>query len=117
MNDSTQARSGAKSWWQRLTGGLQRTSNSLGSAISDLITRGPLAPERIMEIEDTLIRADLGVDFAARIAMTIGEGRYQNLAEVQTVLAAEIEKVLTPVAKPLVVAGAKIGRASCRERV
>jgi len=107
MNDSTQARSGAKSWWQRLTGGLQRTSSSLGSAISDLITRGPLAPERIMEIEDTLIRADLGVDFAARIAMTIGEGRYQNLAEVQTVLAAEIEKVLTPVAKPLVVAGAK----------
>ena len=107
MNDSTQVRSGAKSWWQRLTGGLQRTSSSLGSAISDLITRGPLAPERIMEIEDTLIRADLGVDFAARIAMTIGEGRYQNLAEVQTVLAAEIEKVLRPVAKPLVVAGAK----------
>jgi fused signal recognition particle receptor len=72
-----------------------------------LITRGPLAPERILEIEETLIRADLGVDFAARIATTIGEGRYQNLGEVQTVLAAEVEKVLAPVAKPLVVAGGK----------
>jgi fused signal recognition particle receptor len=106
MNDSTQAEAGKKNWWQRLTGGLQRTSSSISSAISDLITRGPLAPERIVEIEETLIRADLGVDFAARIATTIGEGRYQNLAEVQTVLAAEVEKVLAPVAKPLMVAGA-----------
>ena len=107
MNDSTQAEAGKKNWWQRLTGGLQRTSSSISSAISDLITRGPLAPERIVEIEETLIRADLGVDFAARIATTIGEGRYQNLAEVQTVLAAEVEKVLAPVAKPLMVAGAR----------
>jgi len=107
MNDSTQAEAGKKNWWQRLTGGLQRTSSSISSAISDLITRGPLAPERIVEIEETLIRADLGVDFAARIATTIGEGRYQNLAEVQTVLAAEVEKVLAPVATPLMVAGAR----------
>jgi len=107
MNDSTQAEAGKKNWWQRLTGGLQRTSSSISSAISDLITRGPLAPERIVEIEETLIRADLGLDFAARIATTIGEGRYQNLAEVQTVLAAEVEKVLAPVAKPLMVAGAR----------
>jgi fused signal recognition particle receptor len=107
MNDSTEAQGGKKNWWQRLTGGLQRTSSSISSAISDLITRGPLAPERIVEIEETLIRADLGVDFAARIATTIGEGRYQNLAEVQTVLAAEVEKVLAPVAKPLGIAGAK----------
>jgi fused signal recognition particle receptor len=107
MNDSTEAEAGKKNWWQRLTGGLQRTSSSISSAISDLITRGPLAPERIVEIEETLIRADLGVDFAARIATTIGEGRYQNLAEVQTVLAAEVEKVLAPVAKPLMVAAAR----------
>jgi fused signal recognition particle receptor len=107
MNDSTQAEAGKKNWWQRLTGGLQRTSSSISSAISDLITRGPLAPERIIEIEETLIRADLGVDFAARIATAIGEGRYQNLAEVQTVLAAEVEKVLAPVARPLMVAGVR----------
>src|SRR5215468_9383811 len=99
MNDSTQ-KSG--SWWGRLTGGLKRTSGALGQAISDLVMRGPLSPERIVEIEETLIRADLGVDVAARLATTMGEGRYLNLPEVQVVLAKEIEKVLDPVAKPLV---------------
>ena len=105
MNDSTSQ--GARSWWQRLSGGLKRTSLSIGAAISDMVMRGPLTPERIEEIEEQLIRADLGVDVAARIAKVIGEGRYHNLAEVQAVLATEIEKVMAPVAKPLAVEGAK----------
>src|SRR5262245_64286872 len=104
MNDSTQ-KSG--SWWNRLTGGLKRTSGALGQAISDLVMRGPLSPERIVEIEETLIRADLGVDVATRMATTLGEGRYKNLAEVKEVMAAEVEKVLAPVAKPLVAVGVK----------
>jgi len=104
MNDS--AKHGG-SWWQRLTGGLKRTSGSIGAAISDLVMRGPLSPERIVEIEETLIRADLGVDVATRMATVMGEGRYKNLAEVKDVLAAEVEKVLTPVAKPLVPAATK----------
>jgi fused signal recognition particle receptor len=99
--------SGSPSWWQRLSGGLKRTSSSIGAAISDMVMRGPLTPERIDEIEDQLIRADLGVDVSARIAKVIGDGRYHNLAEVQAVLAAEIEKVMAPVAKPLSVDGTK----------
>ena len=62
MNDSTSK----PSWWQRLTGGLKRTSTAIGQTISDLVMRGPLTPERIEEIEETLIRADLGVDVAAQ---------------------------------------------------
>jgi len=104
MNDSTEKKG---SWWNRLTGGLKRTSGAIGQAISDLVMRGPLSPERIVEIEETLIRADLGVDVAARMATIMGEGRYRNLDEATAVLIAEVEKVLTPVAKPLVVAGAK----------
>src|SRR5438445_13868079 len=100
MNDSTEKKG---SWWNRLTGGLKRTSGAIGQAISDLVMRGPLAPERIVEIEEALIRADLGVDVAARMAKTMGEGRYHNLAEVKAVLAAEVERVLAPVAKPLAV--------------
>jgi fused signal recognition particle receptor len=69
--------------------------------------RGPLSPERIVEIEETLIRADLGVDVAARMATIMGEGRYRNLDEASAVLIAEVEKVLTPVATPLAVTGAK----------
>jgi fused signal recognition particle receptor len=91
----------SQSWWQRLSGGLKRTSGAIGAAISDLVMRGPLTPERIEEIEETLIRADLGVDVAAHIADIMGKGRYQNLKEVQQLLAAEIEKVMAPVAVPL----------------
>src|SRR3954469_18583302 len=104
MNDSTEKKG---SWWNRLAGGLKRTSGSIGAAISDLVMRGPLSPERIVEIEEALIRADLGVDVATAMATTLGEGRYKNLAEVKDVLAAEVEKVLAPVAKPLVPTAAK----------
>ena len=103
MNDSTPK----QSWWQRLAGGLKRTSTAIGTAISDLISRGPLTPERIEEIEETLIRADLGVDVAARVATIMGNGRYQNSAEVRDVLAAEIEKIMAPVAQPLTVGEGK----------
>ena len=97
----------SQSWWQRLAGGLKRTSGALGTAFNDLMMRGPLSPERIEEIEEQLIRADLGVDVAARIATIMGEGRYHNLREVKDVLAAEVEKIMAPVAQPLVVGDAK----------
>ncbi len=99
MNDSTEQ----TSWWQRLSGGLKRTSSNLTTSISDMMMRGPLSPERIVEIEEALIRADLGLDFAAQVAAAMGEGRYRNLGEVQGVLATEIAKLMTPVAKPLAI--------------
>jgi fused signal recognition particle receptor len=64
----------------------------------------------IEEIEEVLIRADLGVELSAKIAAAIGQGRYDKMitaAEVKAVLAAELEQVLLPVAKPLVVAEAR----------
>ena len=100
----------AGGWWQRLTGGLKRTSSALGTAIADLVTKGPLDPAMIDEIEDALIRADLGMESAARVAEAIGQGWYnQSITpdEVKAVVAAEVEKILEPVAKPLVIDGAK----------
>jgi len=100
MNDSTQS----GSWWKRLSGGLRRTSSSLGSAISDLVSKRKLDAETVEELESELIRADLGPEFAARIAAVLGEGRFEKAIasdEVKAILAGEIEKVLAPVAKPL----------------
>jgi fused signal recognition particle receptor len=97
MSDSTDR----ASWWRRLSGGLRRTSANIGTAIADMMMRGPLSPERITEIEEALIRADLGVAVAERIATKMGEGRYRSLEEVKAVLAAEVETILAPVAKPL----------------
>ena len=101
MNDTPK-----QSWWQRLSGGLRRTSASIGSAITDLVAKRRLDAATLEELEELLIRADLGVDIAARIAAAIGEGRYDKQvsdAEVKAILAAEVEKVLGPVAQPLTI--------------
>ena len=100
MNDSTQT----GSWWKRLSGGLKRTSASLGGAIVDLVTKRKIDADTLEDLENELIRADLGVDFAARIASVLSDGRYdKGIApdELKALLAGEIEKVLAPVARPL----------------
>ena len=97
-------------WWQRLSTGLKRTSSSISGAISELVTKRKLDREMIQELEDVLIRADLGTTMAGRIASAVGEGRYDKAIspdEVKGILAAEVEKVLTPVAMPLAIADAK----------
>jgi fused signal recognition particle receptor len=97
-------------WWRRLSSGLKRTSASIGGAIADLVSKRKLDQAMLDEIEEILIRADLGVDSAAQIAAAVGEGRYdQEITpdEVKAVVAAEVEKVLAPVAKPLAIGGSK----------
>src|SRR4029450_10335576 len=99
-----------QSWWQRLSGGLKRTSASIGGAVADLVAKRKLDEPVLGEIEDVLTRADLGIESAAKIAAAVGEGRYDKSItadEVQAVVAAEVEKVLTPVAKPLRIGDAK----------
>src|SRR5258708_34723819 len=107
MNDQSTEK---QSWWQRLAGGLRRTSSSIGTAITDLVSKRKLDAAMVEEIEELLIRADLGVDVAARIAAAVGEGRYDKAIssdEVKAILAAEVEKVLVPVAQPLAPGAAK----------
>ena len=100
MDDSTQR----ENWWKRLSRGLKRTSSSLGGAVTGLVAKRKLDAETLEELENELIRADLGLDFAARIAEALGEGRFEKAItadDVKAVLAGEIEKVLLPVARPL----------------
>ena len=98
------------SWWRRLSGGLKRTSSSIGSAVADLVTKRKLDRAMLEEIEDVLLRADLGTEVAARIAEAVGKGRYDKAIsadEVKDVVATEVEKVLVPVAKPLEIDAAR----------
>jgi len=95
-----------QSWWRRLSSGLKRTSSSLGTAVADLVIRRKLDRAMLDDIEDVLLRADLGSSVAARIAEAVGHGRYDksiSADEVKAVVATEVEKVLAPVAQPLVV--------------
>lgn len=98
------------SWWQRLTGGLKRTSSALGTALTDLVTKRKLDAAMVEELEEVLIRADLGVGVAGRITDALSKGRFDKAIssdEVKAVLASEVEKILGPVAKPLEIGGGK----------
>jgi len=105
MSDTTPEKT-KQSWWRRLSGGLKRTSGSLGAAVADLVTKRKLDRAMLEDIEDVLLRADLGTEVAARIATAVGAGRYDKTIsadDVKSVVATEVEKVLVPVAKPLVI--------------
>lgn len=96
------------SWWQKLKSGLGRTSSALGSGISAIFTKRRLDDATLDDLEDILIQADLGLATATRITDALRRDRFDKEisdAEVRAVLAGEIEKVLTPVARPLVFDG------------
>jgi fused signal recognition particle receptor len=105
MNDTT-AENTKLSWWRRLSSGLKRTSTSLGTAVADLVTKRKLDRAMLEDIEDVLLRADLGTEVAGRISAAVGVGRYdKSISEddVKAVVATEVEKVLAPVARPLAI--------------
>jgi fused signal recognition particle receptor len=97
-------------WFQRLRTGLSRTSKSLGDGITGIFTKRKLDAATLDDLEDVLLQSDLGLATTERILTTLKSTRYErNIApdEVRAVLAEEIGRVLTPVAKPLVIDTAK----------
>ncbi|MBO0764317.1 MAG: signal recognition particle-docking protein FtsY [Hyphomicrobiaceae bacterium] len=94
------------SWFQRLRRGLAKTSTQLAQNIAGVFTKRKLDADTLQELEDLLIQADLGVQTSAGIAETLAKDRHDKeitTEEVRAVLAAEVERVLAPVAKPLLI--------------
>ncbi|MFN3744743.1 MAG: signal recognition particle-docking protein FtsY [Hyphomicrobiaceae bacterium] len=92
-------------WFSRLRAGLTKTSSKLSEGITSLFTKSRLDVDTLDDLEDLLIQADLGVETATRITTALSQGRYAkgiSQEDVRGVLAAEVERVLAPVAKPLV---------------
>jgi fused signal recognition particle receptor len=97
-------------WWQRLSGGLKRSSSALGGALAEVVLKRQLDAMAIDEIEDVLVRADLGVETAREIANELRFARFRTGAsadEIKAVVATEVEKALAPVAQPLLIDAAK----------
>ena len=91
-------------WWARLTKGLARSSSSLSQGIVDIFAKRKLDATTLEDLDDVLVRADLGVAMATRITEAVGKGRYNKTidpSDVRAILADEIEAVLAPVAVPL----------------
>jgi fused signal recognition particle receptor len=93
-----------RSWYQRLTEGLKKTSSKLTEGITSVFTKRKLDAATLEELEDLLIQADLGVETATRITEALTKGRYDKSIdpeEVKAILSEEVAKVLAPVASPL----------------
>ncbi|HYB05202.1 MAG TPA: signal recognition particle-docking protein FtsY [Methyloceanibacter sp.] len=90
-------------WLARLGQGLARTSSALGDNLTSVLSRRKLDVETLDELEEALIKADLGVAMASRIRSALASTRHDRVLAprgLREVLAAEIAKVLAPVAKP-----------------
>jgi fused signal recognition particle receptor len=101
---ATPAEAPKLSWFQRLSHGLARSSRELSGNIAGVFTKKKLDEETLQDLEDVLIRADLGMETALRITDALSASRYGrdvSDGDVRTIMASEVEKVLTPVAKPL----------------
>ncbi|HMK88279.1 MAG TPA: signal recognition particle-docking protein FtsY [Methylocystis sp.] len=93
-----------RSWKERLFGGLFRSSQAIAKSIADVFTKRKLDTLTLEELEDVLLRADLGVAAAQRITKAVGAARYERDIEpeaVRAILAAEVERILESVARPL----------------
>jgi fused signal recognition particle receptor len=97
-------------WFARLASGLKRSSDQLTGSITSVFTKRKLDAATLDELEDVLIQADLGLETAMAITETLRRDRFDRDVsgeDVRAVLAAEVEKVLGPVARPLVIDNAK----------
>ncbi|RWK45679.1 MAG: signal recognition particle-docking protein FtsY [Mesorhizobium sp.] len=93
-----------RSWFQRMKEGLARSSRELSGNIAGVFTKRKLDEDTLQDLEDVLIRADLGMETALRITDSLAASRYGkdvSETEVRAIMATEVEKVLTHVALPL----------------
>ena len=90
----------------RLKCGLSRTASALSDSLGGVFTKKRLDAETIAALEEALIRADVGTALAHKLAGEVAKGRVDKEisgAEVRTLLARAIAKVLAPTAKPFIV--------------
>jgi fused signal recognition particle receptor len=92
------AESGERSgFFARLKAGLSKSASSLSENLTGVFTKQKLDAETLAELEDALVRVDLGTGLSRRITEEIGRNRYdQYIApyDLRIVLAAELAKIL-----------------------
>ncbi len=99
-----------KSWFSRLKDGLSKSTARLTDGITGIFTKKKLDDEALEELEELLIRADLGPVTAARLANGLAKTRFGkevSAEEVKDYLAGEVQKIVEPVAQPLVIDASK----------
>jgi fused signal recognition particle receptor len=85
-------------FFDRLKSGLAKTG------LGEILTKKKLDAATIAELEEALIRADMGASQAAKLVQAVARNRYDaeiSGSELKAVLASEIAALLAPIQKPL----------------
>jgi fused signal recognition particle receptor len=104
MSDQTSSPPPRSGWLSRLVSGLTKSSSRLVTGITEIFTKKKLDDAALTELEDLLITADLGTATASRLTQELARTRFGKEVtgeEVRGAFAADIAKVLEPVARPL----------------
>lgn len=90
-------------WTLRLKAGLEKSSRAFSSGIGKLLSDRKLGQTQIDELEELLIRADLGIRTASAITQKLKDKRFEkdiSQKDIKLFIATEISKILTPIAQP-----------------
>jgi fused signal recognition particle receptor len=99
-----------QTFFERLKEGLSRSTAGLSDNITGIFTRKKLDAESVAQLEEALIKADMGTALASKLSQAVGEGRYGaeiSDYDVREILRSEIAKVLKPIEKPFSIDGTK----------
>lgn len=94
------------SWLNKLGLGLKKSSARLTDGISGIFTKKKLDIQTLEELEELLISADMGVMTSAKIISSFGSKRQDkdiSENEIRQLLAEEIEKIILPCEKALII--------------
>jgi fused signal recognition particle receptor len=95
-----------ESWIGRLRAGLFKSTSKLKGGIADILGSHKLDQSEFDQIEDLLITADLGPTTAATLVNGLRKRNFPAETDekaVRELLAEDIQKLLEPIAKPLVI--------------
>ena len=92
-------------WINRLKKGLSKTSVGLSAGINSILSSNRQYKEIILDIEDLLISSDFGISTTERLIKVINKLPKSSMDEfsVKDRISSEIEKILRPLAKPLLI--------------
>ncbi|MEQ1888618.1 MAG: signal recognition particle-docking protein FtsY [Alphaproteobacteria bacterium] len=99
-----------KGWFARLRQGLNRSASALSDGVTGIFTKAKLDSATLEELEDLLIRSDLGVEVAQDVTGALGRERLNrdiSAPEVRAFLAGHIADILRPAAVALAIDTAK----------
>lgn len=92
------------SWFKKLKAGLTKTTTPLTQGIKDVFVKKKLDEATLMELEDVLIAADMGVTTSQHLIETLSKKKVDKEVtdeEVREIFAEEIAALLEPLAHPL----------------